>query len=74
MAPLLRPVVVRGKPGDQISEKYINSMYLPVQKKSFDSIEINIMTDTGSPVPFIDGRSMVLLHFRRSNNPYFLQK
>ena len=74
LAPLLRPVVVRGKPGDQISEKYINSMYLPVQKKSFDSIEINIMTDTGDPAPFVDGPSTVTLHFRRASNPYFLSK
>ena len=74
LVPLLRPVVVRGKPGDQISEKYINSMYLPVQKKSFDSIEINIMTDTGDPAPFVDGPSTVTLHFRRASNPYFLSK
>ncbi len=46
LAPLLRTVVVRGKHGAQISEKFINPMYLPVQKKSFDSIEINIMTDS----------------------------
>ena len=74
LAPLLRAVVVRGKHGDRIGERFVDPMYLPIQKKKFGSIEINIMTDTGSPVPFIDWRSMVLLHFRRSNNPYFLQK
>ena len=74
LAPLLRAVVVRGKHGDRIGERFVDPMYLPIQKKKFGSIEINIMTDTGTPVPFIDGRSMVLLHFRRSNNPYFLQK
>ena len=67
LAPLLRAVVVRGRPGDQISEKYINPMYLPLQKKSFESIEINIMTDTGDPVPFVDGPSTVTLHFRRAS-------
>ncbi len=74
MAPLLRSVVVQGKHGDRIGERFVNPMYLPIQKKKFGSIEINIMTDKGDPVPFIDGRSTVLLHFRRSNNPYFLQK
>ena len=72
LAPLLRTVVVRGKHGDQISEKYINPMYLPVQKKSFDSIEINIMTDTGDAVPFVDGPSTVTLHFRRASDTYLL--
>ena len=47
-------------------------LYVPVQKKHFDSIEINIMTDTGEPMPFAFGKSVVLLHFRRSSNPYFL--
>ena len=74
LAPLLRSVVVRGKHGDRIGERFVNPMYLPIQKKSFDTIEINIMTDTGDPAPFIDGRSTVILHFRRSNSPYFLPK
>jgi len=74
LAPLLRSVVVRGKHGDRIGERFVNPMYLPIQKKTFGSIEINIMTGTGEPAPFIDGRSTVVLHFRRSNNPYLLQK
>jgi len=41
LAPLLRSVVVRGKHGDQIGERFVNPMYLPIQKKSFDRIEIN---------------------------------
>jgi len=74
MAPLLRTVLVRGNHGDQIGESFVNPIYLPVQKKSFGSIEVNIMTDTGDPVPFIDGRSTVTLHFRRANSPYFMSK
>ena len=74
MAPLLRCVNVKGKYGDRICETFTSPMYLPVQKKVFDSVEMNIMTDTGEPVPFTDGRSSVTLHFRRSRNPYFLSK
>jgi hypothetical protein len=74
MAPLLRCVNVKGKYADRICDTFTSPMYLPVQKKVFDSVEINIMTDTGEPVPFTDERSSVTLHFRRSRNPYFLTK
>ena len=74
MAPLLRTVIVRGNHGDQIADSFVNPMYLPVQKKSFGSIEVNIMTDTGDPIPFVDGCSTVTLHFKRASSPYFMQK
>ena len=44
--------------------------YVPLQK-NFDTIEINIMTDTGQPVPFLFGKSFVVLEFRRAVHPYF---
>jgi hypothetical protein len=74
MAPLLRCINVRGNQGDRICETFTSPMYLPVQKKVFDSVEINIMMETGEPAPFIDGPSTVILHFRRTSNPYFLSK
>ena len=73
-APLLRAIGVRGKHGEVVHEVFSKVTYLPVQKKTFDSIEINIMTDTGKPVPFVGGKSLVTLHFRRSSNPYLLAK
>jgi len=42
-----------------------------MQKKHFDTVEINIMTDTGLPVPFLPGKSFVVLEFRRAVYPYF---
>ena len=39
-------------------------LFVPVQKKNFDTIEINIKTDTGEPVPFMDGKSVVVLEFK----------
>jgi len=41
-------------------------LYVPLQKKNFDTVEINIMTDTGVPVPFRYGKAFVVLEFRRS--------
>jgi len=40
-------------------------LFVSVQKKNFDTIKINIMTDTGEPVPFMDGKSVVVLEFKR---------
>lgn len=51
---------------------FVNPIYVPLQKKHFGTIEINIMSDTGATVPFDIGKSVVVLHFRRSSNPYFL--
>jgi len=45
--------------------------YVPLQKKNFDTIEINIMTDTRQSVPFLFGKSFVVLEFRRAIHPYF---
>jgi len=36
-------------------------LYVPLQKKQFDTVEIKIMTDTGLPVPFLPGKSFVVL-------------
>lgn len=51
---------------------YTSPLYVPIGKKHFETIEINIMTDTGQPMPFIEGHSLVVLHFRRTSSPYFL--
>lgn len=39
--------------------------YLPVMRREFDTIEIDIRTSIGSKVPFQFGTSCVKLHFRR---------
>jgi hypothetical protein len=70
--PLLRAVVDNDKRTEIAYVTYDNPIYVPLQKKHFDSVEINIMTDEGQPVPFTTGKSVVVLHFRRSSNPYFL--
>jgi len=67
---LLRTLPFLDKP--EAHQSFTNPLYVPVQKKHFDSIEVNIITDTGDPVSFTVGKSIVVLHFRRSSNPYFL--
>ena len=72
-APLLRSISVSGKHGDIVRETFDKPMYVPIQKKHFESIEIDIRSDFGEPVPFVNGKSLMTLHFRMSKNPYFLQ-
>jgi len=71
-APLLRTFGMGKSSNDVVHRTFPNMVYVPIQKKQFDTIEVNIMTDTGEPMPFAPGKSTVLLHFRRSSNPYFL--
>ena len=72
-APLLRSISVSGKPGDIVREIYDKPMYVPIQKKHFESIDIDIRSDFGEPVPFVNGKSLMTPHFRMSKNPCFLQ-
>ena len=69
--PLLRLVNVKGKHGERVHQKFTNTIHIPLQKHHFDTVEINIMTGTGGPVPFVRGKSVVILHFRRAIHPFF---
>jgi len=65
MAPLLRIVNMEVTRSHEVHHIMNPPLFVPVQKKNFDTIEMNIMTDTGEPVPFIDGKSVVVLEFKR---------
>jgi len=66
MAPLLRIVDMK-RPTDHgtMHRMLTRPLYVPLQNKHFDTIGINIMTDTGHPVPFVGGKSVVVLEFKR---------
>lgn len=63
--PLLRVVALKGKRGEMMSEVFHNPYYVPVARRGFDTIEININTELGEPMPFVDGKSVAVLHFRK---------
>ena len=65
MAPLLRIVDATGNNGENIHRIFNPARYVPVSKHRFDSIEIDIKTDTGEAVPFESGRLSTTLHFRK---------
>jgi hypothetical protein len=68
---LLRTVNVDIGTQHLVHHIYTTPIYIPLQKKHFDSVEVNIRTDTGEPVPFASGKSVAILHFRRTSNSYF---
>jgi hypothetical protein len=71
-APLIRVVnVKRSRKGGNMHCVLNPPIYVPLQKKQFDTIEINLMTDIGQPVPFKDGKSFVVLEFRRVHPSFF---
>ena len=69
--PLLRTVKTKAKPGETIEKTYENPHYLPVSKKEIRTIEVDLRTESGEPVPFQHGGSMVKLHFRPARSPFF---
>jgi len=66
MAPLLCMVdMKRKRTYGKMHETPAAPLYVPLQKKHFDPIEINIMTDTGEPVHFAEGKTVTVLEFKR---------
>jgi len=65
-APLLCIVDKFWKRRGNVHQTFNPILYAPVQKKNFDTVEVNIMTDDGRPVPFRCKKSFVILEFRRS--------
>jgi hypothetical protein len=67
-APLLRVCSVNGKHGEIVRTIYTHPHYVPVGRREFDVIEININTELGKPMPFTFGKSVITLHFRRRHS------
>ena len=63
--PLLRTVAVEGKDGDVVAKAFDNIHYIGLGRSTFQDIEIHITDDTGTNVPFENGRVIVKLHFRQ---------
>lgn len=71
-APLLRIIDAKGANGEMLHRSFDDARYIPLQKRNFDSIELDIRDDLGKPIPFESGKLVVTLHFRQAKSPYFL--
>ena len=69
--PLLRTVNIDGREGLTVSRIYQNIHYVPLHRKQFDTMEIDIRDDVGRKVPFERGKVIVTLHFRLKKPAYF---
>jgi len=70
-APLLRIVDKPRRDHGNVYQVLNPTLYVPLQKKNFNTVEINIMTDTGLTVPFLSGKSFDVLEFRHAVHRYF---
>ena len=69
--PLLRTVNLNGKDGGMVSRIYQTIQYVPIQRKQFDTLEIDIRNDAGEKVAFQRGKVIVTLHCRLRKPSYF---
>jgi len=66
-APLLRVVEVKVHAKKYRMHTIMHTpLFVPVQKKSFDTVEIWIMTNMGVPAPFSSGKSHLVLELKKS--------
>ena len=71
LAPLLRIVPVEGADGQHVNRSFLHPQYIPVDRKVFEMIEVNIRHDTGGSVPFESGKVLLTHHFLESKAAYF---
>ena len=72
-APLLR-IIDRTSP-EKSNVMHVASnpvQYVPLQKKHFDTMAIKLATDGGERVPFVAGKWILIIEFRRWAHPYLL--
>ena len=74
LVPLLRIVPVEGVDGRRVSKSFERPHYLPVSRREFETIEVNIKRDTGESVPFELGKVSLTLHFRQSRPVNFSKR
>jgi hypothetical protein len=67
-APLLRVCNVNGRNNEIHRTIYTHPHYVPVARKEFNCIEIFLSDELGQPFPFLFGKSVVTLHFRRRHS------
>ena len=69
---VLRTVTVKGEHESYVSKNFERPHYVPLNKKIFNTISINISDEAGDLVAFEHGKVIVTLHFRLSKTQYFI--
>ena len=63
---------VKRKHGSYVSKNFRRPHYVPLNKKIFDTIGINIRDEVGDIVAFEHGKVIITLHFRCNKTQYFI--
>ena len=66
--PLLRILRLKGKHGEMIAWSYDKPHYFRVNRRHFQTVEVDIRDGSGNPVPFESGKVIVTLHFRKKRH------
>ena len=65
-APILRIVSYKqSKSSTQSHQEFVNLHYVPLAKSYIDQVHIDIKDEIGRSVPFVGGKTLVKLHFKR---------
>ena len=68
-APILRIVSYKqSKSSTQSHQEFVNLHYVPLAKSYIDQVHIDIKDEIGRSVPFVGGKTLVKLHFKRIKN------
>lgn len=66
IAPLMRTVSFHSlQYGEAVNRIYVEPHYLPINKTFIDAIEIMICDASGQTIPFVEGLTTVVIHFKR---------
>ena len=57
--------------GQLVSKSFVCPQYVPVSRKQFETIEVNVKRDTRESVAFELGRVLLTLQFRQSQSRYY---
>ena len=69
--PLLRVVPVTSQYGDVCCIKYDKPYFIPLNRSTVQTIEVNLKDDTGNLISFEAGKSIITLQFRRKAAKFF---
>lgn len=71
LVPLLRIVPTGDQKRDIVHRIFTKPHYIPLSRFQFNTVEILLTSDTGKEIPFINGHTVVTLHFRRKRPEYY---
>ena len=72
MVPLLKVIPLVHRDKDLVYHEFEHLSHIPVGKKNFDQIGVQLARDDGEPVPFESGNVVLTLEFKKNVDPLFL--